>query len=250
MEPARFVKKISSNGNDSFSHSIKVRQYEKLLTMSTVRNLSNQLKGKTWKTPLANYSCAVRPTAAIMVTKIEGFNQLLSRDHTAGMFLLSKSIKLQEYYFNLYQSTRVVKMGDTILVGFSSPTQAVNCALKIAKTSRKILNHELTIALHLGEVRYVDSDLFGSQINVAFDIHKQAKPGQILTSDFFAATLDQSQYQIGLIRTDRKHQYRILEVNDVSGKDIFEADWDSHLTNRVLHTVSYDPNEATVDYGS
>ncbi len=245
-----FVKKIRDSGNDFFSQSIKVKQYANYLIMSTVRNLSNQLNGKNWKTPLANYSCAVRPTAAIMVSKIEGFNQLLARNHTAGMFLLSKSIKLQEYYFNLYQCTRVVKMGDTLLVGFSSPTQAVSCALKIATTTRKILGHELSISLHLGEVRYVDNDFFGSQVNVAFDIHKQAKPGQILTSDFLAATLEQNQYQFGLIKTDRDHQYRVLEVKSIPGKDIFEADWGSHATNRILQSVSYDSDETTVGYGS
>ena len=166
--------------------------------MQLVKHLEETATSPSWKTPLNNYACAIRSVAAIMVTSIEGFSDLVESNKQAGMLLLSKSYKLQEYYFNHHGCTRVVKMGDTIVASFHSAEQAVKCAIKIQRGAQKMFNHKLLIGIHMGEVRYVENDLFGSPLNVAFDIQNAAKPGQVLVSESIARGLNPDEFSICL----------------------------------------------------
>jgi len=207
--------------------------------MNASETLNNQLKTTHWKSPLANYSCALRPTAVMMVTSIDGFSNLVSHDYTAGMLLLAKSIKLQEYYFNLYQCTRVVKMGDMVLAGFSSPEKAVECALKISRAASKMFNHSLKIGLHLGEVRYVEDDFFGTQINAVLDIQKEAKPDQVLISELLAKSINVSAFELGLVKTDRHQPFSIFEIKHAAA-----AGWSGNSFERYLSGPPTDTERA------
>jgi class 3 adenylate cyclase len=180
--------------------------------MRLVNHLENRQALRSWKTPLSNYACAIRPVAAIMITKIDGFDDLIEADHTAGITLLTKSHKLQEYYLSHHGCTRVVKMGDTILASFYSAAQAVQCAVKIQRGAQKMFNHSLRIGIHMGEVRYVKDDLFGTPVNIASDIQQLAKPGQVLVSESVARSIDPEVYAIGLQQTSEDNCPALFEV--------------------------------------
>lgn len=164
--------------------------------MRVVKNQNKNSAMKRWKTPLSNYACAVRPVAAIMVTRIGDFKKLAERDHATALVLLSKSYKLQEYYGKLAGYTAMVKLADTVLFSFDSLPQATECAIKIERSARKMFNHNLSIGIHLGEVRYVNGDLFGGPVNIAYDIQKMAKPGEILLSEPAARSIGSSKFQV------------------------------------------------------
>ena len=180
--------------------------------MRLVKHLENPQALRTWKTPLSNYACAIRPVAAIMITKIDGFDDLIEADHAAGMTLLTKSHKLQEYYLSHHGCTRVVKMGDTLLASFYSAAQAVQCAVKIQRGAQKMFNHSLRIGIHMGEVRYVKDDLFGTPVNIASDIQQLAKPGQVLVSESVAGSIDSELFAIGLQNSGETHGLSLYQV--------------------------------------
>lgn len=118
--------------------------------MRVVKELSENFTSR-WNTPLGNYACAIRPVAAVMVTKIAGFESISSKDQEAASLLVSKSYKLQEYYTKQYGSSRLLKMGDIIIASFCSAERAVECALRIQSNAHKMFNHELRIGIHMGE---------------------------------------------------------------------------------------------------
>ena len=180
--------------------------------MKLVKHLEDGRQKRTWKTPLSNYACAIRPVAAIMVTQIDGFEELIEADHEAGKLLLSKSHKLQEYYLNHHGCTRVVKMGNILIASFYAAEQAVKCAVKIQRGAQKMFNHSLRIGIHMGEVRYVKEDLFGTPLNVTSDIQQMAKPGQVLVSESVARSIDPDAYAIGLQHTNETNSPALFEV--------------------------------------
>jgi class 3 adenylate cyclase len=209
--------------------------------MRLVKHLEENGTTRSWKTPLSNYACAIRPVAAIMVTKIDGFSELADQNENAGRLLLSKSYKLQEYYFNHHGCTRVVKMGDTVLASFYSAEQAVKCAIKIQRGAQKMFNHKLLIGVHMGEVRYVDNDLFGNPVNVASDIQNMAKPGQVLVSESVAGSLDPAKYAIGLQRTADEVGMAAFEVKSrVSAEVSYLGYADSVNTRNIDHQYGWD----------
>ncbi len=154
--------------------------------MRVVKNLSPQNLPIKWNTPLSNYACAIRPVAAIMVTKIHGFSTLVESDYQQGLQLLDNSYQLHDYYAKQFGCVRMVKMGDMVLTAFSSAEQAMNCAFKVERGARKMFNHKLRIGIHMGEVRLVDGDLFGGPINIAEDLLSIAGPGEVLVSESIA----------------------------------------------------------------
>ena len=187
--------------------------------MRVVKNL-NPTGTSRWNTSLDHYACAVRPVAAIMVTRISGFRALAERDPNASQMLLSKSYKLQEYYCQHYGCTRLVKMGDTVLVGFDSVEQATECALKIERSARKMFNHKLQIGIHMGEVRYVDGDFFGSPVNIAYDIQKAAKPGEVLVSALALRSLNSGTFEVEQSDITEPMEVLAFKVKTKPGSDL------------------------------
>jgi class 3 adenylate cyclase len=155
-----------------------------------------------WKTNLANYACTIRPIAAIMFTNIADFTSIMEVDEQAGLKLLSQSRKLQKYYIEQFRGARMVEMGDGILTSFNSAEDAVQCALKIQRGAKRIFNHQLRIGIHIGEVNYIENDVFGHAVNVAYDIQSVAKAGQILVSESIAKSINPETCSIGLHRIE------------------------------------------------
>ena len=167
--------------------------------MRIVKNLNTS----KWKTSLNHYACAIRPVAAIMVTKINGYRAMAENDQAASNQLLTHSYNLQEYYAKQFGCIRIVKMAEMVLMAFSSGDQAVDCAFKIERGARKMFNHKLQIGIHMGEVRIVEGDLFGGPLNIAEDILNTAGPGEILVSESIARSISNMKWQ--------------LEVHGISG---------------------------------
>jgi class 3 adenylate cyclase len=189
--------------------------------MRVVKNQSQKNTPSKWNTPLSNYACALRPVAAIMVTKIVGFSALAENDQAASLLLLTKSYKLQEYYANQFGCTRMVKMGEMVLTAFNSVDMAVHCALKIERSARKMFNHKLRIGIHMGEVRYVDGDLFGGPVNIAQDILNAARPGEVLLSESAARCIGGLNYQVEARGTSGPMAVSTFKVKLTTDQQVF-----------------------------
>ena len=212
--------------------------------MRLVKNLDNGTS-RTWKTPLSNYACAIRPVAAIMVTKIDDFSDLMDISREAGMQMLAKSYRLQEYYFNHHGCTRVVKMGDIIIASFPSSEQAVRCAVKIQRGAQKMFNHKLRIGIHMGEVRYVENDLFGSPLNIASDLQELAAPGQVLVSATVAHSLDPDSYAMEMQVNCQSDTTAAFEVKSrITEETSFIGYADSVDTRQIGRQWNWDPYKA------
>jgi class 3 adenylate cyclase len=206
--------------------------------------LNNTLK---WKTSLNHYACAVRPVAAIMVTKISGFTALAEKDQAAGDQLLTQSYNLQDYYAKQFGSVRMVKMGDIVLMAFSSAEQAVNCAFKVERGARKMFNHKLRIGVHMGEVRFVEGDVFGGPLNIAQDILNTAKPGEVLISESIARSINNKKWQVeahGISGPMAIPTYTVKHQISLQG---FSA-WNYQGSDSSSHLVS--GGERTLNYGA
>ena len=184
--------------------------------MRVVKDLEQPHIFNRWKTPLANYACATRPVAAIMLIRIEDFGALADQDQTVALSILEKTYKLQEYYARQNGFTRMVKLGDTVLLVFDTVEQAVHSALKIARSVKRMFSHQLSFGIHLGEVRYVDGDVFGGPVNIAYDVQKVAKPGEILLSEAAARSLGGGKFRIEPYGTSGPMSLAIFRLNATS----------------------------------
>ncbi len=92
---------------------------------------------------------------------------------------------------------RVVKtMGDSVMALFSSPDAAASAAARMQVAIESLpavgdIKLGVRIGFHAGPVIQRNNDIYGDTVNVAHQLHEQAKRGQVLTSDDTASLLTQ-----------------------------------------------------------
>jgi class 3 adenylate cyclase len=79
------------------------------------------------------------------------------------------------------QGREVKSTGDGLLVRFSSPARALDCATRMRR-SLAALGIEIRAGLHTGECEVTDEDIVGLAVHVAARIQAAASPGQVLVS--------------------------------------------------------------------
>lgn len=73
-------------------------------------------------------------------------------------------------------------LGDGALCSFNSALAAVRAAIKMQQSLVKN-DFQLRIGIHLGDVTFVDGDVFGDGVNVAARVQAEAVPGSIFVSE-------------------------------------------------------------------
>jgi adenylate cyclase len=92
---------------------------------------------------------------------------------------------------------RVVKtMGDSMMALFSNPDAAASAAagMQLAIESLAAVGDiklGVRIGFHAGRVIQRNNDIYGDTVNVAYQLHEEAKRGQVLTSEETASLLTQ-----------------------------------------------------------
>ncbi|MHC4914198.1 MAG: adenylate/guanylate cyclase domain-containing protein, partial [Planctomycetota bacterium] len=73
-----------------------------------------------------------------------------------------------------YSGTRIKSLGDSMLVAFRSPTDAVKCGMALQdavcaydRTTGSERSFHIRVAISVGEVRVSGGDIFGEAVNVA-----------------------------------------------------------------------------------
>lgn len=131
-----------------------------------------------------------RRLAAILAADVVGFSALMGQDEE-GTLARIRSLRREIFEPKLrdHQGRVVKTTGDGILVEFSSPVEAVRCAVKVqeaitARASQGLSQAlQLRIGINLGDIIIEDDgDIYGDGVNVAARLEQIAEPGSIWVS--------------------------------------------------------------------
>jgi adenylate cyclase len=133
-----------------------------------------------------------RRLTAVLAADVVGYSRLMSEDQDGTLASLRQ---LRTSIFDLaiadHRGALIKSMGDGWIVEFPSITDAAECALQVQRSSESNPTIKLRIGIHIGEVVFEGSDIFGDGVNVAARLEALAEPGQILLSDSAYNSLDQ-----------------------------------------------------------
>ena len=130
-----------------------------------------------------------RALAAIVITDAVGFSARMSADEESALNIIERDLQLMADLCEKFQGQVLKSTGDGLLMSFISAVQAVACALEMQKTlaelaadlsAENVLSHR--IGIHLGDVLFRQSDVFGNGVNIAARLEAEAESGGICIS--------------------------------------------------------------------
>jgi len=124
-----------------------------------------------------------RQLVAVLFTDIIGFTSLMGDDENNALSILAINRNIQKKVIRKHRGKWVKEMGDGSLVIFYTATEAVQAALEIQAIIQKTKKFEIRMGMHLSEIVFTDSDVFGDGVNVASRISEKASAGEIAISD-------------------------------------------------------------------
>ncbi|MCI0697039.1 adenylate/guanylate cyclase domain-containing protein [candidate division KSB1 bacterium] len=135
-----------------------------------------------------------RPTtkhklSAIMFTDMTGFSRKMGESEKLTLRLLRDHNRIIRFLVRKHHGEMIKSTGDGFLLDFGSAVEAVQCALEAQERFQRYNYNKpdceqiiVRIGVNLGEVRIVDEDLFGDEVNIAARIQTLAEPGGICIS--------------------------------------------------------------------
>ncbi|HYV92603.1 MAG TPA: adenylate/guanylate cyclase domain-containing protein [Chitinophagales bacterium] len=126
---------------------------------------------------------SVRQLAAIMFTDIEGYTALMNKDEQAAMERRQRHREVFEKTTTDYEGKILQYYGDGTLSIFSSAVNAVSAAVEMQKQFLQSPHVPLRIGIHLGDINYDDSGVYGDGVNIASRIESLAVSGAVFVSD-------------------------------------------------------------------
>ena len=126
-------------------------------------------------------------TASIMFADVSGSSRLFKQvGDSQARSIISKVVNMMMEKTEAQQGTVIKTIGDEVMASFPDINHAANAAIEIQLNIDKT-NYgaplTIQIGLHRGAVIHENSDVFGEAVNDAAALVKEAKGGQILTSD-------------------------------------------------------------------
>jgi len=118
-----------------------------------------------------------------MFTDIVDYTALMSEDETKAKRLLIKNREIQKPLIKKYDGTWLKEMGDDVLACFKSASDAVSCAKEIIIATVNESGFSLRIGIHIGDVVFKGSDVWGDGVNIASRIQELAPNDGILVSE-------------------------------------------------------------------
>ena len=132
-----------------------------------------------------------RRLAAVLFADIAGYSRLVGLDEE-GTHRRLRALRADviEPLVREHDGRLVHYAGDNALVEFSSAVRAADCAITV---QRAIAEREpemppdrrlaLRIGLHVGDVIFDGSDIYGADVNIAARLEQLAEPGGVCLSD-------------------------------------------------------------------
>ncbi len=106
-----------------------------------------------------------RQLAAVLFTDIVGFTKMMGSDEDNTLQTLERNRKIQKKWIRKFRGKWLKEMGGGSLVIFYTATEAVLCGQKILEVI-KDEDFEVRIGIHVSEILFTDSDVFGDGVNV------------------------------------------------------------------------------------
>jgi TolB-like protein len=128
-----------------------------------------------------------------MFTDMTGFSRKMGESERLTLKLLRDHNRIIRFLVRKHHGQIIKSTGDGFLMDFDSAVEAVQCALEAQERFQRYNlgkaedEHVVVrIGINLGEVRIVDEDLFGDEVNIAARIQTLAEPGGIcITRDIY-----------------------------------------------------------------
>lgn len=123
-----------------------------------------------------------RRLAAVMFTDIVGYTALMQQNETAAAGIRTRHREVFKREHDRYNGEILQYFGDGTLSIFQSGVEAVNCAIAIQKSLNSDKAVPLRIGLHIGEIVFDGTDIYGDSVNLASRIESLGIAGAILLS--------------------------------------------------------------------
>jgi TolB-like protein/class 3 adenylate cyclase/AraC-like DNA-binding protein/Tfp pilus assembly protein PilF len=124
----------------------------------------------------------VRQLAAVMFADIVGYTALMQKDELAASNIRARHRTVFEQQHKFYHGKIVQYYGDGVLSVFKSAIEAVNCAINIQQILQEGVPVPLRIGLHMGDIVFDKTEVYGDGVNFASRIESMGVPGAILLS--------------------------------------------------------------------
>ncbi len=174
-----------------------------------------------------------RKLVAILAADVVGYSRLMEEDEEGTLAALDRSRDTFERAIGNYRGRIFASAGDSILAEFSSPVEAVRCAVSIQeelgswqRDLPKASRMQFRIGINLGDVIVQGENLLGDGVNVAARIEGLAAPESILIS---SNVFEQVKDKLNVVFEDRGrhevkniaepvHVYRVLHMRVGNGE--------------------------------
>jgi TolB-like protein/class 3 adenylate cyclase/AraC-like DNA-binding protein/TPR repeat protein len=124
----------------------------------------------------------VRQIAAIMFTDIVGYTALMQGDEAIAIKVRTRHREVFQQQHKLHQGEIIQYYGDGTLSVFKSAIAAAKCAIEIQRLLQEGDSVPLRIGLHMGDIVFDETDVYGDGVNFASRIESMAVAGSILLS--------------------------------------------------------------------
>ncbi|MFK8008014.1 MAG: adenylate/guanylate cyclase domain-containing protein, partial [Saprospiraceae bacterium] len=123
-----------------------------------------------------------RRLTAIMFTDIVGYTALMQQDEAKANAARTRHRQVFDEQHQLFNGQILQYFGDGTLSVFQSGVEAVQCAIVIQKELNTGKVVPLRIGLHIGDIVFDGTDIYGDGVNFASRIESMGVPGAILLS--------------------------------------------------------------------
>ena len=123
-----------------------------------------------------------RQLAAVMFTDIVGYTALMQGDEEAAMKVRNRHRGVFQQQHEQHHGEIIQYYGDGTLSVFKSAVEAVQCAIEIQRSLQQDDPVPLRIGLHMGDIVFNTTDVYGDGVNYASRIQSMGLAGAVLLS--------------------------------------------------------------------
>lgn len=189
---------------------------------------------------------AILENLTIMFTDIVGFSDLVTKlSRAESEKLLQKHDRILNKIIRRFRGKTVKSIGDSFLVVFRSPTDAVLCGMAMqdalweANLDEGVIHPiVIRVAINAGEVRLTRHDVFGDAVNIASRLEQVTPASAVYLTE--SVYLAMSKSEVRLSRID-SFQFKGIEEKI----NVYSALQHCHTHSNVSNT----PNEQTQSIG-
>ncbi len=163
-----------------------------------------------------------RRLAAIMFTDIVGYTKLMGQDESQAVKVRKRHRAVFNQLHTQYHGEILQYFGDGTLSIFQSGIEAVNCAIAIQQELQRGDIVPLRIGLHIGDIVYDGTEIYGDSVNITARIESLGVAGAVFLSGKLNAELANhlyiQTYSLGIF--ELKNVAQPIEVFAIKAKGL------------------------------